>query len=120
MMAFADVEAMVVMFLATKLGVPVRTRVPNPLPSRFVRVWRSGGAAQHRALDVAQVTVTAWGTDSVDASELAREAQALLLNDHSNMTLVRSATETGGLYYDPDTTGADRYTFTVELRVRRP
>lgn len=118
---FADVEAMVVMFLATRLGVPVRTRVPNPRPDRFIRVWRSGGAAQNRVMDVAQVTVTAWSADSVDASELAREAQSALLNDHSNMTLVRSVRETGGLYSDPDlATGTPRYTFTVELRVRRP
>lgn len=117
----ADVEAMVVFFLTTKLGVKVGTRVPNPRPDTFVRAWRSGGAASNRVLDVAQVTVTSWAESTTAASELAQRCRHVLLNDHSGMTLVRGVEESGGLYYDPDVdTGADRYTFTVTLRVRAP
>ncbi len=114
-----DVEKLVGGFLRGKIGVHVGTKVPNPRPARFVRAWRSGGAAQNRVLDLPHVTVTTWGTSTVDASNLATEARRALLNDHVELGPVRGVTEVGGLYYDPDPdTGIDRYTFTVQLRVR--
>lgn len=114
-----DVEAMVVFFLTTKLGVKVGTRVPNPRPDTFVRAWRSGGAAVNRVLDEAQITVSVWGPSTTAASELAQRVRHALLSDNEGMTLVRGVEETGGLYFDPDpSTGTARYTFTVSLLVR--
>lgn len=114
-----DADAMVVAFLRERLGVQVGTKIPNPRPARFVRAWRSGGAARNRALDRPHITVTAWGRTEVDAADLAAAARHHLMNNHVGMPLVRGVEEAGGLYYDPDpVSGVDRYTFTVALAVR--
>lgn len=118
-MSLPDVEAMAVAFLRAEVGGHVGTRVPNPRPGRFVQVVRTGGAAVNRVLDAANVTVTAWGETTTDASELATECRTALLERYTGMTLVRGATETGGLYSNPDpASGVPRYTFTVRLMVR--
>lgn len=112
---------MVIAFLNPRVGVPVSTKVLRPRYDRFVRAWRSGGASPHPILDVPQITITAWGTDSVDASDLAGKCRTALFDEYTAMPLVRRVEEIGGLYYDPDPdTGIDRYTFTVQLRVRAP
>lgn len=114
-----DAEGLVADFLRPIVGVKVGTKVPNPRPSRFVRVWRSGGSAANRVLDVPHITVICWAESTVEASKLAASARHALLNDHVGMSLVRGVEEVGGPYYDPDAdTGADRYTFTVALRIR--
>lgn len=118
-MTLPDAEGIVVPFLSVRLGGNVGTKVPNPRPPQFVRVWRSGGAAANDVLDVPHITVTAWGASTTDASALAERARDALFNDYAAMPLVRRVEEVGGLYYDPDpATGADRYTFTVSLRIR--
>lgn len=120
-MTFPDVEGMVIGFLTPRVDARVSTKVPNPRPDTFIRVWRSGGAALNRIYDLAHVTVTAWGTSTVDAERRAAAARSALLSEASGMPLVRGTEEVGGLYYDPDpSTGKDRYTFTVMLRVRAP
>lgn len=114
-----DAESTVVAFLRDRCGVHVGTKVPNPRPARFIRAWRSGGSAVHEVLDVPHITVTAWAEDSEDASALASTAREALFNDYTAMPLVRRVEEVGGVYYDPDpATGADRYTFTMSLRIR--
>lgn len=118
-MTLPDAESTVIPFLRPRVGVHVGTKVPNPRPARFIRVWRSGGSATNEVLDVPHITVTAWGTSTTDASNLASIAREALFNEYTAMPLVRRVTEVGGLYYDPDpTTGIDRYTFTVSLRIR--
>lgn len=118
-MSFVDAEAVVRDFLTDVLDVPVVVKVPNPRPARFVRVWRSGGSAVHRALDVPHITVTAWAADTVDAVDLANAARDALFNESSGMSLVRGVSEVGGVHYDEDLdTGTPRYTFTISLRVR--
>lgn len=120
-MSLPDSEAMVVTFLQARAGVPVSTKVMRPRLDRFVRAWRSGGASTHPILDVPHITVTAWGVDATDASETASRCRSALLDEYTAMPLVRRVEEIGGLYYDPDPdTGIDRYTFTVQLRVRAP
>lgn len=120
MMTLVDAEAIVVDFLSSKMqGVRVGTKMPNPRPTQFVRVWRSGGFAPNRILDVPHITVIASGASTVEASQLAALARGALLNDHVEMALVRGVEEVGGPYYDPDpSAGVDRYTFTVALRIR--
>ena len=114
-----DAEAMAIEFLATRLDVPVSTKVRNPRPSEFVRVVRTGGTAGNRILDFPRLTVTAEADTSIRAAELAQMARTALLNDYTAMPLVRGASESGGLYYNPDPdTNRDRYTFTVTLNVR--
>lgn len=118
-MNMPDAEQVVGVFLRSKLGVHVGTKVPNPRPAEFVRAWRSGGAATSRVLDMPHITVSAWAESSPRAAEIAGAARDALFNESAGMTLVRGVEEVGGLYFDPDpATGIDRYTFTVQLRVR--
>lgn len=116
---FPDVEAMVGAFLRARVVPPVSTKVPNPRPKRYVRAWRTGGAAVNRILDAPIVTVSCTAATSVAASDDARAARRALLNEYTAMPLVRSVEEVTGLYYDPDPdTNEDRYTFSIRLRVR--
>lgn len=118
-----DVEAMAVEFSGSKTTADTGTWVKQP--ARYVRVWRTGGAAVNRVLERAQITVTCGAKNSgtENGSTIAsRDANALrhaFLNDYTEMPLVRGVAEVAGLYSDPDPdTGDDRYTFTVELMVR--
>ncbi len=123
-MKFPDSEAMVVAFLAMRVApVPVHTKLPAPPTGTFVRVWRTGGVTVNRVLDQPLITVQAWAPDPVTASDLAQSCREALLRGSAILPLVRGVTEAEGLRYDPDTegeaaTGADRYTFTLQLRVR--
>lgn len=116
-MSFPDSEALVVQFLRLRLGAThVGTKVPRDRPDVFVRVWRTGGASANRVLDQPLITVQAWGSDSHKLIERCRD---WLLNDYTFMPPVRGIEEVSGSYYDPDPdTNIDRYTFTVQLRVR--
>lgn len=116
---FPDAEAMVVAFLNDRVDPPVATKVGNPRPSRYVRVWRTGGSATNRVLERVQITVTCGAGSSVTASQDAQSCRRALLNEYTAMPLVRGVTEITGPYYDPDPdTGTDRYSFTHELSVR--
>ena len=119
-MRLVDVEGMVRAFLMPAVAPSkVHTAVPSTRPEKFVRIFRTGGAAENRVLERAQVTVQAWAEDTVSASGLAIDCRMHLLENYTLMPLVRSVTETGGLYFNPDPdTGIPRYQFTVELRVR--
>lgn len=119
-MNFVDVEALVRVFLGAKVSpVKVHTKMPANRPEKFVRAWRTGGAAANRVLDQPIITVQGWAPDSVTASALAGDCREFLFNDYTLMPLVRSVEEVTGLYLDPDPeTGIDRYTFSVQLQVR--
>lgn len=118
-MSFVDSEAMVVAFLKTVVSVPVSTKVPNPRPAEFVRVWRNGGSASNRVLDTPQFTVDAYSTSTTSASALAAQCREAFLHEYTQMPLVRGVTETAGPYSVPDTAAdEERYRFTVQLRVR--
>lgn len=121
---FTDIEADVrqhLLAVAYDAGATVHTRVPNPRPATFLRVWRTGGAAINRVLDAPLITVQSWAATDKVASDNANAARDALLNNSAEMTLVRGVEEVTGPYYDPDpVSGATRYTFTMRLRVKRP
>lgn len=119
-MRFPDSEALVRSFLAARTSpVPAVTKVPAARPALFVRCWRTGGASSSRVLDQPIITVQVWGADSVTASELSSKCRQWLLADSGSMPLVRGVEEVTGQYYDPDPdTGIDRYTFSVQMKVR--
>lgn len=118
-MTFPDVEALVLSFLSSRVPVPVHTSVPANRPAAFIRLWRNGGASSNRAVDRPQVTVEAWSTDSVEASELAEQCRSALLNEASAMPNVSRSTEISGPYSTTDeTTETPRYRFTMQLTVR--
>jgi|GEM_PF-2299873 len=117
---FPDVETMCVAFAQTRTTADVATKIANPRPVRYARVWRTGGGAVNRVLERAQITVTCGSAvDDEDASAIARELRHAFLNGYASMPLVRGVDEVVGPYFDPDPdTGEDRYTFTLQLLVR--
>lgn len=123
-MTFPDAEAMVrqhLLSVAYREGARVFTRVPNQRPDNFLRVWRSGGAAMNRVVDMPLITVESWGEDDTIAASNANLARERLLSHAVDMPLVRRVSERVGPYYDPDpVSGAARYSFTAELVVRDP
>lgn len=117
-MRFVDVEAMGRTFLLATTSAPkVVTKVPANRPAKFVRLFRTGGAADNRVLERAQLTVQGWATTTGDAFDLTSECREAFLHQYTLMPLVRGVEETGGLHVDPDT-GTPRYTFTIALLVR--
>lgn len=120
-----DAEALLVAFF-TPLVTPthVGTLIPKTRPARFVRVWRTGGAALNRVIDRPQMTIKATVKgDKEAARELAQTLRTALFDGYTAIRGVGTVEEIAGLYYDPDpTTGDPAYTFTVALSVaaRRP
>lgn len=98
----------------------VTTTVPSPRPARFVRVWRTGGSSSSRVVDEPLITVEAWAASKGAAAELGSQVRDTLLAAATRdaLPLVRRI-DAGAFYYDPDpTSGADRYSFTVSMKVR--
>jgi len=117
-MRFVDVEAIVAGFLRDRTSIDVRTLIPNPRPSEFVRVWRTGGGAVNRVLDQPLVTIQGWASNKGRAAEVTGECRDLILHHSSDMDLVRGV-EMTGFYYDPDPdTGTARYSVTFRMNVR--
>jgi len=119
-MSLPDVEAVAVAFLRMRIApVKAATKVPNPAPASFVRVFRTGGAAVNRVLEEAQITVDAEAATGEAAFELASKCRESFLHHYTLMPLVRGVNEVGGLHYSPDPeTNKPRYRFTVALWVR--
>lgn len=116
-----DAELMLRTWLTAKVTARVETIVPNPLPAEFVRVWRTGGPSSSRVVDNPQVTVQAWSSSKAGAAALIGQVRSLFhaAATRTELPLVRRVVEMGGPYYDPDpTTGAERYSLSVSMRVR--
>ena len=122
-MNLANVEAALVGYLSTKVGVPVSTRVPNPRPASFVRVQRTGGAEQNLVQERPVVLVECWAATDAAAWALASTAWGALQGrgDKTSGSVEFTPSTTGALsspvnYPDPSTSSA-RYQFTAELIV---
>lgn len=103
-------------------GVPVRSRIPNPRPSRFVRVYRTGGPLANIVTDSAQITVEAWAASDVDAHDLAQAARAIVNSLEATVTggvTVYGVNEFSGPGYLPDPESEQpRYTWSASVNVR--
>jgi len=105
-------------FLASKVTIPVRVRVPSPRPDAFLTVSRSGGPVVNRVLEEPLLTVQAWGKSIADASDTASAIKSAFLNDYTEMPLVRRV-QILSVYDDPDPESEQpRYTVSVRLTVR--
>jgi len=124
---FPDVESVVVGWLTDVLPgygitVPVATRVPNPRPSRFVRLVRTGGPRQNLVVDGAQLTVESWDDDPVAAASTAGVVRGVLLAAN-NVTfpsgdVIYQVREFSGPALLPDVSQQPRYTWTVQVHLR--
>ena len=103
---------------------PVHNEVPNPRPSAFVRVLRTGGPKNNDLpiLEDAQLTVECWADDQPAAAALARVTRALV-NGMAG-TVISGAqcyqvTEFSGPADLPDpVSDQHRMTWTVAVRFR--
>ncbi|GAA2618746.1 hypothetical protein SMC26_40305 [Actinomadura fulvescens] len=121
-LVFPDVEALICAHLTPILGVPVRTRVPDPRPARWVQVRRVGGTLVDHVRDRARLDVFAWGTGDADANDLGAAARAAL---HAAAGTVIGGVPCyaveeflGPRRADDPLTGAPRVWLTVQLSLR--
>lgn len=75
---FPDATAAVCTWLDSQLLEPVGSKVPNPRPTRFVTVARTGGPKRNLVTDEAQITVESWGATDEQAHDTAQAARAYL------------------------------------------
>lgn len=74
-----DALAVTIARLREGLGVWAGAEVPEPRPKTFITVERTGGGAQDR-LDHPELAVQSWAQTNLEAHELARRADALMLD----------------------------------------
>lgn len=125
---FPDAVAAVISALNAQLpdlgftGVPVRTKVPNPRPARFITVFRTGGPRLNIVVDSAQVTVEAWAADGGSAHDLAQAARAIINSLEGTSvsgTLMYGINEFSGPADLPDPeSGQSRYTWSTSVNTR--
>lgn len=125
---FPDAEAAVIAELSARLeadgdAARVVGTTPNPRPSRFVRIIRTGGPASSFLVDNAQITLEAWDDDEDAAILLAQKCRAWIWAAERagelNGIPFYALQEFGGpaRLPDPDT-GQYRYTLTVAIELR--
>jgi len=121
--AFPDAEALAVSYLKAKLiaetGLKVVTKIPDPRPTKLIKVTRVGGSKLRLNADSPLLVFECWGSTSVEASELARKARAYVNamdGEEVNGVWVYKVREVGGpaFFPDPDTT-LPRYQFSVAI-----
>ena len=122
-LTLANVEAALVGYLATKVAVPVSTRVPNPRPASFVRVQRTGGASQNLVQERPVVLVECWAATDTAAWALAAQAWGALsgrgsfVHNAVEMSLANDEAVSSPVNYPDPSTSSARYQFTAELIV---
>lgn len=110
-------------------GIHVGTRVPNPRPTRFIRVLRTGGSRRNLVVDDTMLTVEAWADAEEDAQDLAQLARALIAATRGTMLAgtavytVDDVTGPGALpsgpTFVPDPLSAQpRFSFSMVVAVR--
>lgn len=87
---FPDATATVIDYLADLLPDYGETclvvkQVPNPRPSKFVQVFRTGGPTHNLVVDGAQLTVECWAETDAEAADLAALVRAALLAIRSDV-----------------------------------
>lgn len=123
---FPDLEAAVIDYLTGELAAfdadaTVDNTVPDPRPTRLVRVLRTGGARTGVVLEDAQLTIDCWDVLVEDAHDLAQLCRGLMtaMPYRYPDTVTYRVHEVGGPNNQPDPdTASPRYTFTVLITAR--
>jgi hypothetical protein len=108
---------------AVALIVEAFHRVPDPRPSRFVTVSRTGGPRRTVATDEPQITLDAWADDAGDAADLIQTARGILhamARETVDGVAVYRVVEFAGPIDLPDelNTPQHRYTLTAAVHLR--
>lgn len=96
-----DIELAIIDYLKELVEWPVVADVPNPRPERFVRIERTGGSDLERYVDQPTVAVQSWAPTRFEASVMAQDVDALLLDMPGEVMNVMSC-ERNSLYNFPD------------------
>jgi hypothetical protein len=125
---FPDVAAAVIGALTTQLpalsfsSTGVYSRVPNPRPSRFVLVFRTGGSRANLVTDGAQLTFEAWASSDAEAHDLAQAVRAIVGGLEHTLTgsvPIYGVDELAGPVNLPDpTSDQSRFTFSAVVNAR--
>lgn len=117
-----DAEAEIAGHLAARLGAlgdmaAVSTHIPNPAPTRIVRVIRAGGGKIDVITDAPLIILECCDDDEVAAADLARKVRAIMFQ--SAPGYVRnvwcSRIHEAGAVFEPDLeTLKPRYVITAE------
>lgn len=119
---FPDIEELVVIYLASKLSVPVGTKIPQDRPSSFVVCRRTGGTRRNLVIDRASIQFHCWADTDANALALAQLTRAYIfaiLGEHVNGSYFYDMEESAGPGDLPDgVSNQSRYVFTFALSVR--
>lgn len=118
MILFRDAELEVEEYLKAGLGTarPIGSRIPNPKPNEFYRLFRTGGPRETLVTDAAHITVEAWAKRETVAADMLNQARSLLFAAEGT---VFGVNEFGGPANLPDPTTAHvRYTASFTIRIR--
>jgi hypothetical protein len=115
---------------ALNLSTFVSSKTPSPatghevLPSRFIRVTRTGGGMSNPVTDSARLLIECWSDDSASAEQLANTARAIIRAGVGQRVAggfirgVDTAVDDGPTDYpDPLVQSHDRYQFQVTVLV---
>lgn len=117
-----NVESAVVGYLDSLPAVTseVGTRLPNPRPTKFVRVQRTGGTQQNMIQERPVLLLECWGGTDTEAWLLAKTCHEALQGrtplEHNGVELEDRSVSSPVNYPDPST-ASPRYTFTLETTV---
>lgn len=111
-----NIEEHLASWLDARMGVPVLWEVPNPRPSSFVTVERTGGQRDSVVVDRPVLAIQCWAASRAEASRLAYEVDALLPGFACEPGITKASRNS--LYNHPDTDGAKirpRYQIVADL-----
>lgn len=114
MIVHQNAEALVVRALTKALPVEVAVDVPNPRPTSWVRISRTGGA-QDLVRDEVQLVVEAWASSTLAAGDLLRQVQSHLVRLPLTEPLIARAETTGFVNLPDPYTNNARYQLLLSL-----
>lgn len=116
----AEAAAVALVKSISFIGNNVGTRLPNPRPSKFVRVQRTGGEQRNMIQERVVLLFECWGKDDTEAwlvTKTVHEAfQGRTPLEHNGVEFEERVTSSPVNYPDPST-ASPRYTFTLETTV---
>jgi hypothetical protein len=120
---FPDAEALAITYLKAHISnVIIATKVPDPRPTKLIKVTRVGGSKLRLNADSPVLVFECWGSTTIEASELARLARAYIdamAGEKVNGVWVFKVREVGGPAYFPDPDSSlPRYQFSVAIDMK--
>lgn len=96
-----NIEAALIAWLPQQVGVPAYAQVPDPRPSTFLTVERTGGNGVI-GIDNPVIQVQAWADTAYNASQLALKVRDAVLYEAVEIPQVRHVDVGSGPYSSPD------------------